>query len=148
VRSGALNAATIAPVLGVDDDQHPGLARHDKQTLMRLVEREGSVLLSFFDPPPMHDSAGAFVDHRLAHIVKPNGKRYIEADQITDALARDPYGIAYNRFRGDRPGVKKLAVAVLRRGRTSSTRLKTFRTGRFHCSVRRFSMPALNRERR
>lgn len=50
--------------------------------------------------------------HGYAHIVEPNGKRYIEADQITDALARDPYGIAYNRFRGDRPAVRILPVAA------------------------------------
>jgi phosphate transport system substrate-binding protein len=49
--------------------------------------------------------------HAYAHIVQPDGKRYIEAEQITDAVARDPYAIAYNRFRGDRSGVKRLAVA-------------------------------------
>jgi phosphate transport system substrate-binding protein len=49
--------------------------------------------------------------HAYAHIVQPNGKRYIEADQITDALARDPYGIAYNRYRGDRANVRRIAVA-------------------------------------
>lgn len=50
--------------------------------------------------------------HAFAHIVKPDGKRYIEADQITDALARDPYGIGYNRFRGDRPGIRYVRVAA------------------------------------
>ena len=50
--------------------------------------------------------------HAYAHIVQPNGKRYIEADQITDALARDPYGIAYNRYRGERPNVRRIAVAA------------------------------------
>ncbi|MBV8750042.1 MAG: substrate-binding domain-containing protein [Candidatus Eremiobacteraeota bacterium] len=50
--------------------------------------------------------------HAYAHIVQPNGKRYIEADQITDALAKDPYGIAYNRYRGDRDGTRRLPVAV------------------------------------
>ncbi len=49
--------------------------------------------------------------HAYAHIVQPNGKRYIQADQITDALAKDRYGIAFNRYRGERPGVKRLAVA-------------------------------------
>jgi phosphate transport system substrate-binding protein len=49
--------------------------------------------------------------HAFAHIVQPNGKRYIQADQITDALARDKYGIAFNRYRGERPGVKRLAIA-------------------------------------
>jgi len=48
----------------------------------------------------------------FAHIVQPNGKRYIQADQITDALAKDPYGIAYNRYRGERPGVRRLPVAA------------------------------------
>ena len=50
--------------------------------------------------------------HAYAHIVQPNGKRYIEAEQITDALARDPYGIAYNRYRGERPNVRRIAVAA------------------------------------
>jgi phosphate transport system substrate-binding protein len=50
--------------------------------------------------------------HGFAHIVKPDGHRYIEADQITDALAADPYGIGYNRFRGERPGVRRIPVAV------------------------------------
>jgi len=48
----------------------------------------------------------------FAHIVQPNGKRYIEADQITDAVAKDPYGIAYNRFRGDKPSVRRLPVGA------------------------------------
>jgi phosphate transport system substrate-binding protein len=50
--------------------------------------------------------------HGFAHIVKPDGHRYIEADQITDALAADPYGIGYNRFRGERPGVRRIPVAA------------------------------------
>lgn len=50
--------------------------------------------------------------HAYAHIVQPDGKRYIQADQITDALARDRYGIAYNRYRGERPGVRRLPVAA------------------------------------
>jgi len=49
--------------------------------------------------------------HAYAHIVQPDGKRYIQADQITDALARDKYGIAYNRYRGERPNIRRLAVA-------------------------------------
>jgi phosphate transport system substrate-binding protein len=49
--------------------------------------------------------------HAYAHIVRPDGKRYIQADQITDALAKDRHGIAYSRFRGDRPGVRRLPVA-------------------------------------
>lgn len=50
--------------------------------------------------------------HGFAHIVKPDGHRYIEADQITDALAADPYGIGYNRFRGERSGVRRIPVAA------------------------------------
>jgi phosphate transport system substrate-binding protein len=50
--------------------------------------------------------------HAFAHIVRPDGTRYIQADQITDALAGDKYGIAFNRYRGERPGVKRLALAA------------------------------------
>ena len=50
--------------------------------------------------------------HGYAHIVQPDGKRYIQADQITDALARDKYGIAFNRYRGERPGIRRLDVAA------------------------------------
>ncbi len=45
------------------------------------------------------------------NIVNPDGSRYIEADQITDNLGRNRYGIAYNRYRGNRAKVKRLAVA-------------------------------------
>ena len=54
--------------------------------------------------------------HAYAHIVRPNGTRYIEADQISDALAKDKYGIAYNRYRGERPGVRRLPVAATEGG--------------------------------
>ena len=50
--------------------------------------------------------------HGLAHIVRADGTRYIEADQITDALAKDKFAIAFNRYRGDRPGVRRLSVAA------------------------------------
>jgi phosphate transport system substrate-binding protein len=40
------------------------------------------------------------------------GEFYIQADQLADALAKDKYGIAFVRFRGDRPGWKRLAVAA------------------------------------
>ncbi len=50
--------------------------------------------------------------HAYAHIVRPDGTRYIQADQITDALAKDPYGIAFNRFRGERPGIKRMPIAA------------------------------------
>ena len=49
--------------------------------------------------------------HAFAHIVQPNGKRNAQADQITDSLARDKYGIAFNRYRGERPGIGLLPVA-------------------------------------
>ena len=45
------------------------------------------------------------------NIVNPDGSRYVEADQITDHLAKDRFGIAYNRFRGDKAKVKRVAVA-------------------------------------
>lgn len=54
--------------------------------------------------------------HGLAHIVRADGTRYIEADQITDALAKDKFAIGYNRYRGDRPGVKRLPVAATEGG--------------------------------
>src|SRR5262249_15987663 len=47
---------------------------------------------------------------------QPNGKRYVQADQITDALARDKYGIAFNRYRGERPAIRRLAVAANAKG--------------------------------
>jgi phosphate transport system substrate-binding protein len=50
--------------------------------------------------------------HAYAHIVQANGKRYIQADQITDALAKDKYGIAFNRYRGERPNIRRLPVAA------------------------------------
>jgi phosphate transport system substrate-binding protein len=50
--------------------------------------------------------------HAYGNIVNPDGTRYVEADQVTDNLGRDRYGIAFNRFRGDRPNVKRLAVAA------------------------------------
>lgn len=49
--------------------------------------------------------------HSYGNFVKPDGTRIVEADQITEALGRDPYGIAYNRFRGERPNIRRLAIA-------------------------------------
>ena len=49
--------------------------------------------------------------HAYGNFVKPDGTRFIEADQITAALANDPSGIAYNRYRGERPGVRRIAVS-------------------------------------
>jgi phosphate transport system substrate-binding protein len=54
--------------------------------------------------------------HAFAHIVKADGTRYIQADQITDSLARDKYGIAFNRYRGERPHVKRLALSATAEG--------------------------------
>jgi phosphate transport system substrate-binding protein len=48
----------------------------------------------------------------FAHIVQPDGSRYLQADQITDALGRDKYGIAFNRYRGERANVKRVALAA------------------------------------
>ena len=45
------------------------------------------------------------------HVVQADGTRYIQADQITDNLGKDRYGIAFNRYRGERPKVKRLAIA-------------------------------------
>jgi phosphate transport system substrate-binding protein len=45
------------------------------------------------------------------NIVNPDGSRYIEADQITDNLGKNKYGLAYNRFRGERPRVRRISVA-------------------------------------
>jgi phosphate transport system substrate-binding protein len=49
--------------------------------------------------------------HTYGNFVKPDGTRIVEADQITEALARDPYGIAYNRFRGERPNIHRIPIA-------------------------------------
>ncbi len=49
--------------------------------------------------------------HAFAHIVQPDGTRYLQADQITDSLGRDKYGIAFNRYRGERDNVKRIALA-------------------------------------
>ncbi|MBL8268298.1 PstS family phosphate ABC transporter substrate-binding protein [Steroidobacter sp.] len=48
----------------------------------------------------------------FAHIVKPDGKRYIQAEQIADAVAGDRQAIAYTRFRGPREGVRQLPIAA------------------------------------
>ncbi|MBS0662744.1 MAG: substrate-binding domain-containing protein [Verrucomicrobia bacterium] len=42
----------------------------------------------------------------------PDGKRHIEADQITDAIGRDKYAIGFNRYRGERPHIKRLAIGA------------------------------------
>lgn len=50
--------------------------------------------------------------HGLAHIVRPDGTRIIQADQITSAVSANPYAIGYTRFRGSKPGVRQLPVSV------------------------------------
>ncbi len=50
--------------------------------------------------------------HAFGNYMAPDGKRYIEADQITDAVGKDKYAIAFNRYRGERPHVRRLPVAA------------------------------------
>lgn len=42
---------------------------------------------------------------------KADGTFYIQSDQLAEALAKDKSGIGFIRFRGDRPGMKRLAIA-------------------------------------
>lgn len=48
--------------------------------------------------------------HAYGNYMAPDGKRYIEADQITEAIGKDKYAIGFNRYRGERPNVSRLAV--------------------------------------
>ena len=90
--------------------------------------------------------------HAYAHIVQPDGKRYIQADQITDALARDKYGIAYNRYRGERPNIRRLAVAATDGGPFVEHTLETvqnrtyplFQEAYFYTSVKPGTAPEPN----
>ena len=50
--------------------------------------------------------------HAYGNYMAPDGKRYIEADQITNAVGSDKYSIGFNRYRGERPNVRRLAVGV------------------------------------
>jgi phosphate transport system substrate-binding protein len=50
--------------------------------------------------------------HAYGNYMAPDGKRYIEADQITDAIGKDKYAIGFNRYRGERKNVKRLAVGA------------------------------------
>ena len=43
---------------------------------------------------------------------KADGTFYIQSDQMAEALAQDRSGIAFVRFRGDRPGMKRLNLVV------------------------------------
>ena len=42
----------------------------------------------------------------------PDGKRVVEADRITQEIGRDKYGIGFNRYRGERPNVKRIAIGA------------------------------------
>ncbi|MFI5335785.1 MAG: PstS family phosphate ABC transporter substrate-binding protein [Opitutales bacterium] len=48
--------------------------------------------------------------HAYGNYMAPDGKRYVEADQITEAIGKDKYAIGFNRYRGERPHVKRIAV--------------------------------------
>ncbi len=50
--------------------------------------------------------------HAFGNYMAPDGKRYVEADQITEAIGKDPYAIGFNRYRGERPQVRRLPVSV------------------------------------
>lgn len=50
--------------------------------------------------------------HAYGNYLKPNGKLYLESDQITDALKKDPYGIGYNRFHHEVPGLRTIPVSA------------------------------------
>jgi phosphate transport system substrate-binding protein len=49
--------------------------------------------------------------HAFGNYMAPDGKRYVEADQITEAIGKDPYAIGFNRYRGERPQVRRLPVS-------------------------------------
>ncbi len=42
----------------------------------------------------------------------PDGKRVVEADRITQEIGKDKYGIGFNRYRGERPNIKRLAIGA------------------------------------
>lgn len=48
--------------------------------------------------------------HAYGNYMAPDGKRYVEADQITGAIGQDKYAIGFNRFRGERPNVRRIPV--------------------------------------
>jgi phosphate transport system substrate-binding protein len=52
----------------------------------------------------------------FVHILEPDGSIYDHGQQILDALARDPFGIAVSNVRYAGPGVKSLALARDLRG--------------------------------
>ena len=48
--------------------------------------------------------------HAYGNYMAPDGKRYVEADQITEAIGKDKYAIGFNRYRGERPNVRRIAI--------------------------------------
>ena len=48
--------------------------------------------------------------HAYGNYMAPDGKRYVEADQITEAIGKDKYAIGFNRYRGEREHVKRLML--------------------------------------
>lgn len=50
--------------------------------------------------------------HEYSHINRPDGTIYDHGQQILDALAKDPYGIAVSNIRYAGPNVKPLAIGV------------------------------------
>ena len=50
--------------------------------------------------------------NEFAHIYRPDGTIYDSGQQILDALAKDPYGIAVSNIRYANPNVKALALAA------------------------------------
>jgi phosphate transport system substrate-binding protein len=82
--------------------------------------------------------------HAYGNILNPDGTRTVEADQITTALANDPYGIAYNRFRGERPKIRRLPVSAATGGPLVAHTLENvqnrsyplFNEGYFYTSVK------------
>ena len=48
--------------------------------------------------------------HAYGNYMAPDGKRYVEADQITEAIGKDKYAIGFNRYRGERENVRRIAV--------------------------------------
>ena len=50
--------------------------------------------------------------HAYGNYMAPDGKRYVEADQITQAIGKDKYAIGFNRYRGERPNVRRIAIGA------------------------------------
>ena len=54
--------------------------------------------------------------HAYGNYMAPDGKRYVEADQITEAIGKDKYAIGFNRFRGERPNVRRIQQSATATG--------------------------------